>query len=83
MIQGSYPQGLTCKILRLLKDNTWQFQGTMFIQNCLSQQFFKSGISFMELPYEFQMGLSYDAWTQVYVFTQRGVALDNFEKFGV
>ena len=38
----------------------------MFIQNCLSQQFFKSGISFMELPLEFQMGLSYDAWTQVY-----------------
>ena len=29
------------------------------------------------------MGLSYDAWTQVYVFTQRVVALDNFEKFGV
>ena len=29
------------------------------------------------------MGLSYDARTQVYVFTQRGVALDNFEKFGV
>ena len=49
MIQGSYPQGLKCKILRLLKDNTWQFQGTMFIQNFLSQQFFKSGISFMEL----------------------------------
>ena len=37
----------------------------------------------MELAEKFQMGLSYDARTHVYVFTQRWVALDNFEKFGV
>ena len=38
----------------------------------------------MELPYEFQMGLSYDTWTQVYqCFHPEGVALDNFEKFGI
>ena len=30
------------------------------------------------------MGLSYDAWTQVYqCFHPEGVALDNFEKFGI
>ena len=44
MIQGSYRQGLT------IEGQHWQFQGTMFIQNCFSQQFFKSDISFMELP---------------------------------
>ena len=83
MIQGSYPQGLTCKILRLLKDNTWQFQGTMFIQNCLSQQFFKSGICFMEFALGVPNGTKLWCTDTGLCFHPEGVTLDNFEKFGV
>ena len=37
----------------------------------------------MELPKEFQMGAMIHGHRSINVFTQRGVALDNFEKFGI
>ena len=50
MIQGSYRQGLTCKILRLLKDNADNFKGLSSFRTASANNFLKSGISFMELP---------------------------------